>query len=233
MNATNHIVKLDHVSVGYDQPIIKDVNLGLQRGKIYLLVGRNGTGKSTLLKTMAGIIPCLSGQVEILEKPLGQYNARDRAKHIRYLSPRVNVGSGLSASEVMELGQFVHGFSSVEKKVLEEKIADVAARFGISTLLHRPFSALSDGERQKVLLGAVWIQNPQIILLDEPTSFLDFEAKPKLLNLLIENARNDNKCLIIASHDLNLVTPLVDEVLHIDLNRIELMPATAFSTDTN
>lgn len=228
-----HILTLDQVTIGYDKPVISNVDLQLESGKIYLLVGRNGTGKSTLLKTMAGVIPSLSGTVEINNKPLPQYSARDRAKHIRYLSPRVNIGSGLTASEVMELGQFAHGFSAVDKKELQDKIVDVAARFGISNLLNRPFSALSDGERQKVLLGAVWVQNPQVILLDEPTSFLDFEAKPKLLNLLIENARSDNKCLVIASHDLNLVTPLVDEVLHIDHNRIEFMPAAAFSTGAN
>ncbi len=196
-------VHMDGVTIGHDAPLIEDLSLNLEQGKVYLLAGLNGSGKTTLLRTIAGLISPMSGTIQLMGRDQNELSTIDCARVLRYQGARSEGGAGLSVREVITLGTF-----SNDK---EHSVETTAERFRVDHLLERPFNAISDGERQKTLLASVWVQETPIVLLDEPTSFLDYKAKPELLEMVVSMAKADNKCLMFSSHDLDLAKPLVDE----------------------
>lgn len=201
-------VQISSLTVGHDRPLIEDMSLDLEQGKVYMLAGLNGSGKTTLLRTIAGLIPALSGRIELMGHQIDTLSTIDRARVLRYQGARSEGGASLRVREVIELGTFANGEVTA--------IETTAARFSVEHLLERPFNAISDGERQKTLLASVWVQDTPIILLDEPTSFLDFKAKPELLKMIVSMAKEDSKCLMFSSHDLELARPLVDQEVWVD-----------------
>lgn len=181
------------------------------------LIGRNGCGKSTLLRSLAGMQPLLSGQILYKNKPLLDYSLRERARLISTVTPGTTPDPSMSVYDLVALGRSPYtGFwgklSSDDKEIIAASIHAV----GMDDYTHRIASTLSDGERQKVLIAKTIAQQTPVILLDEPTSFLDYPSKVSTMKQLRELAHTHHKTIILSTHDLEQAVHFSDTIWLLD-----------------
>ena len=171
------------LSIGYgDRVVGRGLDLSLAQGEVLALLGPNGSGKTTLLKTLLGILPPLAGTALIDGKPIASYAAAERARRIAYV-PQSHVPTfGFTVETVVLMGRTAHGSLFSRPSAADRAVAARALeRFGISALAERPYTMISGGERQLVLLARALAQEPQFIVLDEPTASLDFGNQGKVM----------------------------------------------------
>lgn len=219
------VLQAEALQIGYKQgrnehvSVARDLNLQLKKGELACLVGPNGVGKSTLLRTLAGLQPMLSGKVTLLDKPLGKYHPRELAKTISVvLTEQVNVGA-MRAFDVAALGRhpytnWLGGMARQDEQAVREALAAV----GAAPLSERFFNELSDGERQKVMIARALAQEPLILLLDEPTAFLDLPRRVVLMQMLHRLAHQLGKAILVSTHDLDLALHSADMVWLMDMS---------------
>ena len=171
------------LTIGYRDRIVgRGLDVGLDRGEVLALLGPNGSGKTTLLKTLLGLIAPRGGEVRIGDRALASYGLRERARLIAYV-PQAHVATFAFAVEaVVLMGRSAHGgLFSRPTAADRAAVAQALERFGIGALAGRPYTMISGGERQLVLLARALAQEPQFIVLDEPTASLDFGNQGKVL----------------------------------------------------
>jgi iron complex transport system ATP-binding protein len=171
------------LSIGYgDRVVGRGLDLSLAQGEVLALLGPNGSGKTTLLKTLLGILPALAGTAMIDGKPIAAYAASQRARRIAYV-PQSHVPTfGFTVETVVLMGRTAHGNLFSAPSAADRLVAGRALeRFGITALKERPYTMISGGERQLVLLARALAQEPQFIVLDEPTASLDFGNQGKVM----------------------------------------------------
>lgn len=189
------------------------LNLTLNRGELTALLGINGVGKSTLLRTLAGFQPPLSGEIFLNQERIDTYTQQARARLVSVvLTDQVVVGD-LFAYEVIALGRhpylgFFGRLTPTDHAIIEEVVTSV----GIAELTHRRMSSLSDGERQKVMIAKALAQQTPIIILDEPTAFLDMPSRIEITMLLRNLADRYGKAVLLSTHDLDLALDLSDKL---------------------
>jgi iron complex transport system ATP-binding protein len=199
--------------------IAKDLNLRLDHGEIVCLVGPNGAGKSTLLRTLTGLQPSLSGEIFVEGTNIHNLGLRARAQKIGVvLTERVNVGI-LPAFDLVALGRHPHtGWSG---RLTEQDISSVnwaLTAVGAAELSGRFVNELSDGERQKVMIARALAQEPVIIVLDEPTAFLDVPRRVEILSLLKKLTRSARRAILLSTHDLDLAIRAADKMWLMNTN---------------
>lgn len=198
--------------------IIKDLSIGyrgrvvasglshtFEAGTLTLLTGRNGSGKSTLLRTMAGMQPPLSApeSIQIKNKKISEYKTRDLAR-LRAVVQTHYRPVNLPVRQVVEMGRTAYtGLMGRLTETDHEAVAAALAACTLTDYADRSFSCLSDGERQRVMIAAAVAQDTPIILLDEPTAFLDYESRQQHFALL-RSLADQGKCLVCATHDLDI-----------------------------
>ena len=212
------LLEADDVSVGYrlrrtTTVALSQVSFVLRRGEVAALVGSNGAGKSTLLRSVIGMQPLLAGAVRIGGLPLDEMPRRDRAQRIAVvLSDRLEP-PGLRVEEVVALGRHPHHGWRIEHNESDDEIITAAiASAGIDHLIGRRCAELSDGERQRVAIARALAQEPEVLVLDEPTAFLDPKGKARMMSLVRRLTAGGTFAAIIASHDLDLVLPHANQV---------------------
>ena len=171
------------LSIGYrDRVVGRGLDVGLREGEVLALLGPNGSGKTTLLKTLLGILAPLGGAALIDQRPIASYAAPERARRIAYV-PQSHVPTfGFTVESVVLMGRTAHGNLFSAPSTADRLVADRAlARFGITALKQRPYTMISGGERQLVLLARALAQEPRFIVLDEPTASLDFGNQGKVM----------------------------------------------------
>ena len=221
-------INLQNLSIGYKHKasvkvVTEGINATLNGGELTCLVGVNGIGKSTLLRTLSAFIPPVSGQISLLEKPLKNYTDKELAKVIGVvLTDKLDV-QNLSVDDLVGLGRSPYtGFwgtlSDEDKAIVEEAINQV----GIQRLQGRMVHTLSDGERQKVMIAKALAQQTPIIFLDEPTAFLDYPSKVELMQLLSKLAHTMGKTVFLSTHDLEIALQLADKVWLMEPNRLNI-----------
>ncbi len=190
-----------------------DLNLNLYKGEVTCLLGLNGAGKSTLLRTLTGFQPAIGGSIELLGKEFSSYSQRELSLTVGVvLTEKTNAG-GITVYELVSLGRHPHtGFFGELKEedhiVVEESINAV----GISHKATSYISELSDGERQKVMIAKALAQQCPIIILDEPTAFLDVTSRIETMVLLQNLAHQQNKTILLSTHDLDLAIQMADSL---------------------
>jgi len=205
----------ENLSIGYNSNkiILTNLSFSIARGECVCLMGANGTGKSTLLKTIAGIIPPLAGGIYIDDLSLESYSNLARAKKISaVLTDRVNP-YGLTSREIISFGRYPHvnlwgGLSAADWDIVDETIEFLS----LGDIANDIFCHLSDGQRQKVMIARALVQSSDILLLDEPTSFLDFAAKMEIIKLLRKIAKARNIAVLFSSHDWSSVLHVIEKV---------------------
>ena len=191
--------------LGYtvQNPIFPRFTVEGHAGELIAIIGRNGVGKSTLLRALAGQQPLLSGIVNIMGMPLGELSRRQRAKYISFVPADPVRVANLRVRDFVATARFPYsgwagGLSPDDWQVVDESLTMV----GIDHIAHRDIMTISDGERQRAMIAFALAQDTQIILLDEPTAFLDLPNKFEVVRLLSQLAKSQGKTIIYPTHDL-------------------------------
>ena len=206
------MIELQHLTVGYgEKAVLTDISQTLAAGQMVSLLGANGAGKSTLLRTLAGFQPPLAGKVLIDGCNLHSLSPAERSKAVSVvLTERVEVPY-MKVEDLVGMGRSPYtGFFGRLDKEDRAIVAEAIGMVGIAHLAQRTVDTLSDGERQKALLAKALAQQTPIILLDEPTAFLDFHAKVSTLRLLLRLAHETNKTIFLSLHDVEMAIQLSD-----------------------
>lgn len=203
------------LSGGYaDKRIIEAVNLTLAKGEWLSLVGANGSGKSTLLRLLSRILPTQSGSVFLNSKDIHALSPTAIAQQLAILPQQQTLPDGLTVQQLVSLGRTPHQpWWQWELDVQSrEKVNSVLAWTEIEQYRDRPVAELSGGERQRAFLALALAQNPKVLLLDEPTTFLDIHYQLQLLELLKRLNRQQDLSIITVLHDINLAARYSDRI---------------------
>ena len=216
---------LDGLTTGYksknkDIIITKDINAFLYPGEVTCLLGPNGAGKSTLLKTMTSFISPISGIISIFNKNIENYSSSQISKKIGVvLTEKIDLAN-MTAFELVKMGRSPYtGFWGHISRKDQDIIDEAFELVGINSLRDRMLQTLSDGERQKVMIAKVLAQETPIIILDEPTAFLDYPSKVEIIQLLRRLARTKNKTIFMSVHDLELALQTADKIWLLDKDK--------------
>ncbi|HAR86555.1 MAG TPA: iron ABC transporter ATP-binding protein [Clostridium sp.] len=211
------------LAVGYNGKVLIDnININIKKGQITTLIGPNGSGKSTILKTITKHLEKISGVVYINKKDIKALSDKDVAKSLSVvLTERIST-EYMTCEDIVGLGRYpyTNNFGTLtqsDKEIIEECLAQVEA----TDLKDRDFSTLSDGQKQRILLARALCQQPEIIVLDEPTSFLDVHHKIKLLNILRKMAKGKNISVIMSLHEIDLAPKISDMIMCVKGSRIK------------
>jgi iron complex transport system ATP-binding protein len=204
-----------HLSCGYGrQAVLSGVTFTLNPGELTAVLGPNGCGKTTLLKTLARLLPPLAGSVTIDRHPLATLGRRAIARHIAFAPQVLAPDWPFTVSEYVALGRIPHaGWWKPLSAADKTAIATSIARFDLTPLAQVRVTELSGGEWQRVRLAKALAQEPQVLLLDEPTAHLDPRYQFELLSLVRELIAERKLCVAVTLHDLNLVGPWADRVM--------------------
>ncbi len=193
-----------NLSIGYPERLVgSGLNVRIAEGEVLALLGPNGGGKTTLLKTLLGLIPARAGDVRVMDRPLDSLSAQERARLIGYV-PQVHHGTfAFTVESVVLMGRTAHGSLFAAPTAHDRAVSHAALeRFGIATLSQRAYTEISGGERQLVLLARALAQEPRFIVLDEPTASLDFGNQGKVMRE-IRTLADAGLGVLFTTHDPN------------------------------
>ncbi len=211
-------IRIEDLSIGYTgknqkKVVAAHIRAAIHSGELTCLLGANGIGKSTLLRTLSGFLPRLSGEIFVEGREVKEYTQKELARVIGVVLTDRFDGNYLSAREVVALGRSPHtGFWGMLTPEDEEAIDHSLSLVRADHLAHRMIHSLSDGERQKVMIAKALAQDTPIVFLDEPTAFLDFPSKVELMQLLHQLSRRTGKTIFLSTHDLELALQIADKI---------------------
>ncbi|MFV0531100.1 MAG: ABC transporter ATP-binding protein [Flavobacteriales bacterium] len=209
-------ITVENLSIGYDKIILKNINFAIEAGEVVSLIGKNGAGKSTLIKTILGLLPSKGGQIRIRGENIEKYSPIALAKEASVVLTNQEVNPMLSVLEVLYLGRtpYKKVFSSLNKKD-REKINQTIQLLEIENLKNKRMGELSDGQKQRVMIGRALAQDTHLIVLDEPTTHLDLSGKFAIFQLLKRLAQITKKTILLSTHQIDLALPYSDKILFI------------------
>lgn len=229
------VLSTEKLSVGYGRKIIAEgVDFELRRGEILTLIGANGCGKSTILKSILSQLDVISGRIYIDGKSLCEMKRNETAEKISAVMTERITPELMTCGDVVESGRYPYtnrlGILSAEDK---KKVREAMELVGVESLSYMPFGQISDGQRQRVMLARAICQDTDILVLDEPTSFLDIHHKLELLNILKRLVRERNLAVIMSLHELDLAQKVSDRIICINNGRADRIgtPEEIFSGD--
>jgi len=223
----NKSLILRELSTGYKhRTVAKHLNAEIRNGELTCLLGKNGIGKSTLLRTLSASQPPLSGEVIFDNIKLFSLSDSERARLISVvLTEKIDV-QDLSLAEVVAIGRSPYtGFWGKLSRQDEKIVREAMQQVHIEDMATRMMATLSDGERQKVMIAKALAQQTPIILLDEPTAFLDFPSKMEIMSLLRHLSSTMNKLIFLSTHDVDIAIQLADNLLFMDTEGIRPVSA--------
>jgi iron complex transport system ATP-binding protein len=216
------IISISDLSIGYitsgkQQVLLSSLSVQAGKGELVALIGRNGAGKSTLLRTLTKQLPPLSGKINIIDKNLEDYSMSRYARFVSFVSTEVVRVNNLRVIDLVALGRFPHTNWLGKLQPEDHRIvSDAIASVGLSHLAYKNSNQISDGERQRVMIARAIAQDTPIIILDEPTAFLDITNRYEIVDLLLNLSRQKEKTIVFSSHDLSIAMQEADKIWLMD-----------------
>ncbi len=217
-----HTIRIENLSIGYRgkndvNVVVQDISARINQGELTCLLGANGIGKSTLLRTLSAFQPKLGGSIYIRDKEIDDYPDKELSTVISVVLTEKCDLRNMTVRELIGLGRspytnFWGTLDEVDARIVEQSIALVR----IEHLSQRMMHTLSDGEQQKVMIAKALAQDTPVIFLDEPTAFLDFPSKVEMMQLLHRLSRETNKTIFLSTHDLELALQIADTIWLMD-----------------
>ena len=197
-----------------DLPVLNNITFSVSKGDFFIIIGPNGSGKTTLMKVISGILKPQIGQLEIMGRSIENYARKTLAQTIAYVPQTIPVDFPFTVTEVVLMGRSPYlGMLGLEQEI-DLEIAQQAITFtGIEHLAHRKLDQLSGGEQQRVFIARAVCQEPQIMLLDEPTASLDLAHQCKIMDLMEKLKKEKGVTIVMVSHDVNLAALYADRLL--------------------
>lgn len=213
----------ERLTVGYDgKPLISDIDIGIEKGEILTLIGPNGSGKSTILKSITRHLETISGVVAIDGTDMRRMSGRDVATRLSVVLTERISPELMTCGDIVATGRYPYtshfGLLTARDR---EIVRDSLDRVHAAELYDRDFREISDGQRQRVMLARAICQEPEIIVLDEPTSFLDIRHKIELLDILLEMAKKRGITVVMSLHEIDLAYKISDKIICVAGDKIE------------
>jgi iron complex transport system ATP-binding protein len=211
-------VVINGLTIGYGKKVVaNNINASIQKGELTCLLGANGVGKSTLLKTLSGFLGKLDGNISIMGKEMDTYSPKELSTTLGVVLTDKCEVRNMSVREIVGMGRspytsFWGALSKEDYKIVDQAIEMI----GITHLSGRMVHTLSDGERQKAMIAKSLAQQTPIIILDEPTAFLDFPSKVEIMQLLHKLTREAGKTIFLSTHDMELALQIADKIWIMD-----------------
>lgn len=219
---SDHIISLDRFTIGHhkDNALLSQLNLTVNRGEMVALIGRNGTGKSTLLKSMIGLLSPLDGTCLLEDMPLLDYTLPQRARKVSFVSSQLTQLPALTVGELVGLGRMPYTgwmgrLSQEDRNLVSQALKEVQ----MDPFEERKLDCLSDGERQRAMIARAFVQDTPLMVLDEPTAFLDIPNTYDLIRLL-SSFRDRGRSIVYSTHDLETALQCADKMWVIHEGRI-------------
>ncbi len=219
---SKQLLHIENLSFGHKFALTEPFSISVDRGEFICIIGRNGEGKSTLLNTISGLLAPISGKISYNNKPLKSIKLRERSSIFSYVPSKQEYLSNLKVIELVEMGRSPYT-NIFDKKSEKDKniITKAIINFDLEKLRDKPLFSISDGERQRAMICRAFVQETSAIFLDEPTAFLDYYAKSKLITELHTLAVDNDKCIIFSSHDLDIALKFADKIWLIHENKVK------------
>lgn len=197
-----------------EKDVLKGISFNINAGEYVALIGPNGSGKSTLVKLLSNIHNLQKGEIWLKSRTLKSLNRSAIAQNIAYVPQQVQMDFNFPVHQVVAMGRFAHTGTMHVQTDEERKIVDLALeQMHLSHLKQRPFSALSGGEQQRVIIASAIAQQSKLLLLDEPTSALDLRHQQDIYLHLKEQCHHYGKTVVIVTHDINLAAQYCDRIM--------------------
>lgn len=208
------MLHIQSLSVGYtDRLILRDFNLDILPGQVLAVAGPNGTGKSTLIRTISGVLPLRSGTISVDERDLTHVGFHERARYMAVVPQALSLPDDFSVYQTVLMGRTPHldwlGHTNPHDHAL---VCAALKQTNVASFAERKIGQLSGGEQQLVLLARALAQDTPVLLLDEPTSHLDIEHQTRILNLVRKLALETNRVVLMVLHDLNQASLYADRI---------------------
>ncbi|WP_066391104.1 heme ABC transporter ATP-binding protein [Neobacillus mesonae] len=215
-------IEVDRLCKRFDnQSVLEEISLSVKRGECLGIIGPNGSGKSTLLKLLSGVESATAGKIELNGKQIEQYSRKELAKWLAVLQQESLPPIGFTVREVIEMGRFpFQNWHGEEEADVERLIDSILDKLGLNDLSERHLENLSGGERQRVALGKTMAQQPKLLMLDEPTTYLDIGHQILLMDRIQEWQQQDDLTVISVLHDLNIAALYCDRLLLLHNGRV-------------
>jgi iron complex transport system ATP-binding protein len=219
-------LKIGYISGKTETQLLPPLKACASKGELIAVIGKNGIGKSTLLRTLTGIQPPLGGEIFFEGKNIKDYSRTDLALKVGYISTEIVKVTNMRVYDLVALGRFPHTnwMGKIESKD-HEAVIDALRRTSMDSFSAKYISELSDGERQKVMISRILAQDTGIMIMDEPTAFLDVAGKYEIFHLMNQLSNDSDKTIIFSTHDLQMAISQSDKIwLILDDKLIEGAP---------
>lgn len=222
------MIRLENISLGYgSRRLLEGVSTRFEAGGLTALIGRNGAGKSTLLRALAGLEPLLAGSITISGTPIAELDGAEAARLVAFVATDKVRIANLPCEDLVALGRapytnWIGRLQAVDREI----VADALAKVGMSDFARKTMDRMSDGECQRIMIARALAQQTPVILLDEPTAFLDMPNRYELCRLLQRLAHDEQKTIVFSTHELDIASKMCDSIALIDTPTLLHQPAS-------
>lgn len=219
----DEVLRTEKLNVGYrNKIIVENVDLLLKAGEIFTLIGPNGAGKSTIIKTLSRQISALSGKIFLCKKNMENMQSQEIAKSMAIVTTERSSAEYITCEEMVSMGRYPYtGTFGTLSDIDYEKVEEAIGLLKLNDIRNRRFSDISDGQKQRVLIARALSQGPQLLILDEPTSFLDIKYKLGILRIIKRLAAEKNMAVLMSLHELEYARQVSDRIICVKGGRID------------
>lgn len=209
-------LQIQQANIGYEKPLISNADANLKLGEVCLLIGNNGVGKTTLIKSILYQVPLLSGEIIINSKNVKNLSVKEIAEHIAIVFSKSVIPQNYTVEDLISLGKYIYyPFYFKLRKEDREEVLHIIDELDLNPYKNTLLKNLSDGNLQKAFIGRALMQNSSVIILDEPTTHLDEKNKIIILKTLRKLAVEQNKLILFSSHDWRLAKEFADKIWYV------------------